>query len=56
MLITDLTGNDLHEMEDLKKFLFKYIHIKDLNDLKLLLDIEFSRSKKVIFILKERMH
>ncbi|KAK3006744.1 hypothetical protein RJ639_017556 [Escallonia herrerae] len=45
-----LTGNDLQEIERLKKFLLKRFHIKDLQDLKYFLGIEFSRSKKYIFM------
>ncbi|XP_020415554.1 uncharacterized protein LOC109948060 [Prunus persica] len=45
-----LTGNDLQEMEGLKAFLLKRLCIKDLGDLKYFLGIEFSRSKKGIFM------
>jgi len=45
-----LTGNNLQEMECLKKFLLKRFRIKDLGDLKYFLGIEFSRSKKGIFM------
>ncbi|KAK2980771.1 hypothetical protein RJ640_002980 [Escallonia rubra] len=45
-----LTGNDLQEIERLKKFLLKRFRIKDLGDLKYFLGIEFSRSKKGIFM------
>ncbi|KAL5774663.1 hypothetical protein ACOSP7_012220 [Xanthoceras sorbifolium] len=45
-----LTGNDLHEMERLKRFLLKRFHIKDLENLKYFLGIEFSRSRKGIFM------
>ena len=45
-----LTGNDLQEMEHLKRFLLKRFRIKDLGDLKYFLGIEFSRSKKGIFM------
>ncbi|KAK3006152.1 hypothetical protein RJ639_015495 [Escallonia herrerae] len=45
-----LTGNDLQEIERLKKFLLKCFRIKDLGDLKYFLGIEFSRSKKGIFM------
>ncbi|KAK3027672.1 hypothetical protein RJ639_041909 [Escallonia herrerae] len=45
-----LTGNDLQEIERLKKFLLKRCRIKDLGDLKYFLGIEFSRSKKDIFM------
>ncbi|BBN68869.1 wall-associated kinase 2 [Prunus dulcis] len=41
-----ITGNDLQEMERLKKFLIQRFCIKDLGDLKYFLVIEFSRSKK----------
>ncbi|XP_021833343.1 uncharacterized protein LOC110773141 [Prunus avium] len=49
-----LTGNDLQEMERLKKFLLKRFHIKDLGDLKYFLGIEFSRSKKGIFMYQRK--
>ncbi|BBH07384.1 wall-associated kinase 2, partial [Prunus dulcis] len=45
-----LTGNNLQEMERLKKFLLNRFRIKDLGDLKYFLGIEFSRSKKGIFM------
>ncbi|KAK3034139.1 hypothetical protein RJ639_033482 [Escallonia herrerae] len=45
-----LTGNDLQEIERLKKFLLKRFRIKDLGDLKYFLGIEFSYSKKGIFM------
>ena len=45
-----LSGNDLQEMERLKAFLFKRFRMKDLGDLKYFLGIEFSRSKKGIFM------
>ncbi|KAK3019296.1 hypothetical protein RJ639_004616 [Escallonia herrerae] len=45
-----LTGNNLQEIERLKKFLLKRFRIKDLGDLKYFLGIEFSRSKKGIFM------
>ncbi|KAK2992949.1 hypothetical protein RJ640_002288 [Escallonia rubra] len=45
-----LTENDLQEIERLKKFLLKRFRIKDLGDLKYFLGIEFSRSKKGIFM------
>jgi hypothetical protein len=45
-----LTGNDLQEMKRLKEFLLKRFRIKDLGDLKYFLGIEFSRSKKGIFM------
>ncbi|KAM2457997.1 hypothetical protein ACFX1W_006848 [Malus domestica] len=45
-----LTGNDLQEMKRLKTFLLTHFRIKDLGDLKYFLGIEFSRSKKGIFI------
>ncbi|KAK3006201.1 hypothetical protein RJ639_017740 [Escallonia herrerae] len=45
-----LTGNDLQEIERLKKFLLKRFRIKDLGDLKYFLGIKFSRSKKGIFM------
>ncbi|KAL5831145.1 hypothetical protein ACOSQ4_016499 [Xanthoceras sorbifolium] len=45
-----LTGNDLHEMERLKRFLLKRFRIKDLGNLKYFLGIEFSRSRKGIFM------
>ncbi|KAK2995291.1 hypothetical protein RJ640_013500 [Escallonia rubra] len=45
-----LTGNDLQEIERLKNFLLKRFRIKDLGDLKYFLGIEFSRSKKGIFM------
>ncbi|KAK3002667.1 hypothetical protein RJ639_019973 [Escallonia herrerae] len=45
-----LTGNDLQEIERLKKFLLKRFRIKNLGDLKYFLGIEFSRSKKGIFM------
>ncbi|KAK3014004.1 hypothetical protein RJ639_010189 [Escallonia herrerae] len=45
-----LTGNDLQEIERLKKFLLKRFRSKDLGDLKYFLGIEFSRSKKGIFM------
>ncbi|BBG93322.1 wall-associated kinase 2 [Prunus dulcis] len=41
-----ITGNDLQEMERLKKFLIQRFRIKDLGDLKYFLVIEFSCSKK----------
>ncbi|KAK3019009.1 hypothetical protein RJ639_003617 [Escallonia herrerae] len=45
-----LARNDLQEIERLKKFLLKCFRIKDLGDLKYFLGIEFSRSKKGIFM------
>ncbi|KAG5556472.1 hypothetical protein RHGRI_006920 [Rhododendron griersonianum] len=45
-----LTGNDLQEMARLKSFLLKHFRIKDLGDLKYFLGIEFSRSRKGIFM------
>ncbi|KAK3037908.1 hypothetical protein RJ639_031799 [Escallonia herrerae] len=49
-----LTGNDLQEIERLKKFLLKRFRIKDLRDLKYFLGIEFSRSKKGIFMFQKK--
>lgn len=49
-----LTGNDLHKMKILKEFLLKHFHIKDLGDLKYFLGIEFSRSKKGIFMFQRK--
>ncbi|WMV38941.1 hypothetical protein MTR67_032326, partial [Solanum verrucosum] len=43
-----LTGNNLQEIERIKRFLLKCFRIKDLGELKYFLGIEFSRSKKVI--------
>ena len=45
-----LTGNDLHEIKMLKTHLLKRFFIKDLGELKYFLGIEFSRSKKGIFM------
>jgi hypothetical protein len=45
-----LTGNDLDEMKRLKEFLLKRFRIKDIGDLKYFFGIEFSRSKKGIFM------
>ena len=45
-----ITGNNLEEMEHLKSFLLKQFRIKDLGDLKYFLGIEFSRTKKGLFL------
>ena len=45
-----LTGNNLQEMEHLKSVLLKKFRIKDLGNLKYFLGLEFSRSKKGIFV------
>ena len=45
-----LTGNDLQEIVHIKAFLLKHFCIKDLGDLKYFLGIEFSRSRKGIFM------
>ena len=45
-----LTGNDNKELERLKKALAKEFEIKDLDDLKYFLGMEFTRSKKGIFV------
>ena len=45
-----LTGNDNKELERLKKVLAKEFEIKDLDDLKYFLGMEFARSKKGIFV------
>ncbi|XP_058211450.1 uncharacterized mitochondrial protein AtMg00810-like [Rhododendron vialii] len=45
-----ITGNNLQEMEYLKSFLLKQFRIKDFGDLKYFLGIEFSRSKKGVFM------
>lgn len=45
-----ITGNNLEKMEHLKSFLLKQFRIKDLGDLKYFLGIEFSRSKKGLFL------
>ncbi|XP_028098520.1 uncharacterized protein LOC114298187 [Camellia sinensis] len=45
-----ITGNNLEEMEHLISFFLKQFHIKDLGDLKYFLGIEFSRSKKGLFL------
>jgi len=45
-----LTRNDLQEIERIKRFLLKRFRIKDLGELKYFLGIEFSRSKKGIFM------
>lgn len=45
-----ITGNNLQEMKRLKSFLLKQFRIKDLGDLKYFLGIEFSRSKKGLFM------
>jgi hypothetical protein len=50
-----LTGNNLQEMERLKKFLLKRFRIKDLGDLKYFLGIEFSKSKKGIFMSQKKV-
>ncbi|KAK3006790.1 hypothetical protein RJ639_017209 [Escallonia herrerae] len=49
-----LIGNDLQEIERLKKFLLIRFRIKDLGDLKYFLSIEFSRSKKGIFMSRRK--
>ncbi|KAM2653882.1 hypothetical protein EV2_025463 [Malus domestica] len=49
-----LTGNDLQEMERLKTFLLTRFRIKDLGDLKYFLGIEFSCSKKDIFMCQRK--
>ena len=41
-----LTGNDKKELKRLKKVLVKEFEIKDLDDLKYFLGMEFARSKK----------
>ncbi|BBG95721.1 wall-associated kinase 2 [Prunus dulcis] len=48
-----LTGNNLQEMEHLKKFLLNRFRIKDLGYLKYFLGIEFSVPRKVFSCLKE---
>ena len=45
-----LTGNDLQEIKNLKRFLLERFRIKDLGDLKYFLGIEFLHSKKGIFM------
>lgn len=45
-----LSGNDLQEMERPKAFLLKRFRMKGLGDLKYFLGIEFSHSKKGIFM------
>ena len=45
-----LTGNDLKEIQYLKTSLLKRFLIKDLGNLKYFLGIEFSWSRKVIFM------
>jgi len=45
-----LTGNDLHEIKLLKSHMLKHFLIKDLSELKYFLGIEFSRSKRGIFM------
>ncbi|BBH02371.1 RmlC-like cupins superfamily protein [Prunus dulcis] len=45
-----ITGNNRQEMDHLKSFILKQFRIKDLSDLKYFLGIEFSRSKKGLFM------
>ena len=45
-----LTGNDLKEIQHLKTSLLEKFLIKDLGNLKYFLGIEFSRSRKGIFM------
>ena len=45
-----LIGNDLHEIKLLKSHMLKHFIIKDLGELKYFLGIEFSRSKRGIFM------
>ena len=45
-----LTGNDNKELERLKKVLAKEFEIKNLGNLKYFLGMEFTRSKKGIFV------
>ena len=45
-----LTGNDPQEAEQLKGFLLNHFRIKDLGNLRYFLGIEFSRSRKGIFM------
>ena len=45
-----LTGDDMTEIERLKKALASEFEIKDLGELKYFLGMEFARSKKGIFV------
>jgi len=45
-----LIGNDLHEIKLLKSHMLKHFLIKDLGELKYFMGIEFSRSKRGIFM------
>ena len=45
-----LIGNDLHEIKLLKSHMLKHFLIKDLSELKYFMGIEFSRSKRGIFM------
>ena len=45
-----ITGDDLEEIESLKRNLFREFEIKDLGDLKYFLGIEVLRSQKGIFL------
>lgn len=49
-----LLGMIFHEMKVLKEFLLKCFCIKDLGNLKYFLGIEFSRSKKGIFMFQRK--
>ena len=50
-----LTGDDVEDMQELKKYLAKEFEIKDLGNLKYFLGIEVARSKQGIFI-SQRKH